>query len=166
LYFALRRADILLLNKINFIHPDKLSRLKKLFMLLKPSHVPLIEMKTEIADFTDLRTGEKLMFKDLQSEPVILACAIARPEQFLKLVQDGGIKIASHLFLPDHAPYTLSVIEQLDQLVRSHQAKYILVTEKDAVKLRDLKLRSRVLVSELKISSKELVDAISARLSR
>jgi tetraacyldisaccharide-1-P 4'-kinase len=77
--------------------------------------------------------------------------------------------VSGRVFLADHAAFDAKHIDELEHLVEVTQAKYIVVTEKDAVKLKDLEMnvnfRAKVLVSELKISSKELVDAISARLN-
>jgi tetraacyldisaccharide 4'-kinase len=169
LFFALQRADILILNKINLTSEHRLARLKKILNMLKPVDVPLIELKTEIIAFKELGSEQRLTFAQIQNASVILACAIAKPEQFLALMQEAGVKVSGRVFLADHAAFDAKHIDELEHLVEVTQAKYIVVTEKDAVKLKDLEMnvnfRAKVLVSELKISSKELVDAISARLN-
>jgi tetraacyldisaccharide-1-P 4'-kinase len=65
-----------------------------------------------------------------------LLCGIARPERFVQLTQDMGIRAANNYFFNDHHAFTKTEIEGIGK------GPYdgILTTEKDAFRLNTLKL--------------------------
>lgn len=69
---------------------------------------------------------------NLQGKKVALFCAIGNPERFLKQVQALGADIAISCMKPDHAPFTIS---ELEELAQKSKADFLVCTEKDFVKL-------------------------------
>ncbi len=162
-YLGLQRADLIILNKINLASPRQILRIRKILNLLKPHRAAVVEMKTELSGFYNLQSGAPISVAQLTGSKVVVACAIAKPTQFLRMI-DKHMQVCGQLFLRDHAKLNSDFVQKVDQLVETTGAQYIVVTEKDAVKLSEMKFNSPVLVSQLKISSEELVDAIFARL--
>ncbi|MCH9610059.1 MAG: Tetraacyldisaccharide 4'-kinase [Chlamydiales bacterium] len=75
--------------------------------------------------------GEKI--ETIQGETVALFCAIANPNRFVKTVEELGAKIVKKLLFPDH----MRLCEKkLSQFLQSSDAKYLICTEKDKVKLK------------------------------
>ncbi|MCS6999692.1 MAG: tetraacyldisaccharide 4'-kinase [Bacteroidota bacterium] len=83
-------------------------------------------------------------WRTLHGEPTIpptgtvtIACAIARPEQFIRLVQQvSGVKIGEVMVWPDHHWYTTDDVQMLIARTHAVAALSVVTTEKDAVKLR------------------------------
>jgi tetraacyldisaccharide 4'-kinase len=67
------------------------------------------------------------VFASLQGREVIAAAGMARPQRYFEMLRAQGLQIAE-LPLPDHDPFTT--------LPWPHTAHHVIVTEKDAVKLR------------------------------
>ncbi len=70
------------------------------------------------------------------NQPVIAFSAIAQPEQFYKYLRHYDVMATKDF--PDHHIYTKEDIENLRQLMKKYDAKYMITTEKDAVKLKEL----------------------------
>jgi len=77
---------------------------------------------------------------DTAPESVIAVSAIARPQRFLKSLQNLGIHIEDSYFFPDHHPFTK---HDMHDIWQQHSA--IAVTAKDAVKLFGLWPKNRPL---------------------
>lgn len=67
--------------------------------------------------------------------PVMAVSAIARPLEFLDTVRKLGFQVADHLSFPDHHPYPDASLEKISQRFRSCEARAVLTTGKDRVKL-------------------------------
>lgn len=67
----------------------------------------------------------------------VAVCGIARPERFIFLVKKMGVSIAAESIFNDHHPFTA---RDIDSIVRRTEAKGIITTEKDAFRLKSLKL--------------------------
>ena len=70
------------------------------------------------------------------NQPVIAFSAIGQPEQFYKYLRNYDVMATKDF--PDHHIYTKEDIENLRQLMKKYDAKYMITTEKDAVKLKEL----------------------------
>jgi len=103
----------------------------------------------------------------LADQNIFLVSAIAQPDQFEKLVSEHKkVRVVGHFKLPDHAVYTVELVGKIQAAAREARAKFIVVTEKDAVKLKGVDFNFPVLVSHLQLSAPELVDAVLSRISR
>lgn len=66
-------------------------------------------------------------------------CGIARPEQFFQGLASAGLHVAARIVFDDHHRYTRDDLQQLVDAARTVRASAFLTTEKDAVRLGDLK---------------------------
>jgi len=69
---------------------------------------------------------------------VVAFCGIARPEQFFLGLEQAGVQIAERIVFRDHHRYTQSDWQRLDNALRRTQARTLLTTEKDRVRLGTL----------------------------
>ncbi|MGB7568575.1 MAG: tetraacyldisaccharide 4'-kinase [Chitinivibrionales bacterium] len=79
--------------------------------------------------------------------PVVL-CGIARPERFIFLIKKMGISTVAESIFIDHHPFT---VNDIDSIVRRTNTTGIITTEKDAFRLRSLKLVNHAEIWYLKI---------------
>lgn len=78
-------------------------------------------------DWWQGRPADTASLQALRGRPVIACAGMAQPQRFFALLEQAGLAI-ERLAMPDHAPYR--------QLPWPRQAGDVVVTEKDAVKLR------------------------------
>lgn len=126
----IKRADRIIVVNKNF--NDKKAKTFARFLKKKysiPSFVCTM-LPDEVYDIknTDLSIND--------TQPVIAFSAIAQPEQFYKYLRRYDV-LATKDF-PDHHIYTKQDIEELRALMKKYDAKYMITTEKDAVKLREI----------------------------
>ncbi len=67
--------------------------------------------------------------------PVVAFCGIARPEQFFRGLEAGGLHLAEQFAFPDHHRYTAGDLERVMEEAKRAGATVLLTTEKDRVRL-------------------------------
>ena len=126
----IKRADKIVVVNKNF--NDKKAKTFARF-LKKKYDIPSFVCSMLPEKVYDIRT---LKAMDDESQAVIAFSAIAQPEQFYKYLRRYDV-LATKDF-PDHHQYTMQDIEELRALMKKHGAKYMITTEKDAVKLKEI----------------------------
>lgn len=101
-------------------HPQLETALPSLKFVLRPAH------------FTDVRSGTQLPLSAFCSRSVEACCAIANPETFFDLLQSLSIILTRSQSFADHHEFSPTELKNL----LSPSEIPLLVTEKDAVKLR------------------------------
>jgi tetraacyldisaccharide 4'-kinase len=99
----------------------------------------------------DLETGQRLAAEHLRGRTVIGFCGLARPEVFLKTLQDLGAVVPAFVRWPDHHHPNDDDLKLIQAKAREVGAKEAVTTAKDAVKLagRLADYRPRVWVLEV-----------------
>jgi tetraacyldisaccharide 4'-kinase len=103
--------------------------------------------------------GEKL-----KGKKVLAFCGIARPERFLSLLHEGGIKPSFFFKFPDHHPYPESSLEKITEKYQEINAEAVITTEKDALKITHNKSLRKIPAYYLKIDL-EVEDIFYAEIS-
>ncbi len=67
--------------------------------------------------------------------PLIAVAGIARPQRFVAALRAQGHDVAGEVVFRDHHWFTAGDIERIEQLARDAGARWIVTTEKDAVRL-------------------------------
>ncbi|MEE9320193.1 MAG: tetraacyldisaccharide 4'-kinase [Granulosicoccus sp.] len=103
----------------------------------------------------DLASGEAIKLARFSAEPVHAVAGIGHPERFFITLRNAGIEVMAHPF-DDHHKFSTEDIQFDD-------TKAVLVTSKDAVKLRSLvKLPRRVFEVRVRVvADTALTDAIT-----
>jgi len=151
---SLSRADILLLKKntpkeVNTKGFENLPRLE--------THVYSVECRGFFRLDGQIQAETAL----LKTQRILAFCGIARPERFLTLLATLGIKPCAFSTFSDHHAYPLATQEKLLNAFRAHKADVFLMTEKDAVKVKNLEMFQSRPAYYLKIGLK-IEDAFEA----
>lgn len=121
-------------------------------------HIPQISACHELTDAIPLAGGDSMPLQALAGSRIIAFAGIAEPESFFDGLRNCGINLATTISLPDHAVYNTETVATIAQAAQTHDAVYILTTEKDGVKLGQLPeaLATRTLLVRLSLK----VDAL------
>jgi tetraacyldisaccharide 4'-kinase len=134
---ALARAHAVILTRCPGSLPDKphlISGLAPGIPVFYTRHQPFL------AAFHPVENGYRDQGKDpgldvFKNRSVVLFSGIADNQAFHKSITDLGATIAVHLAFDDHHQYTLSDIQQIQNLARSVHAQLLVTTQKDWGKL-------------------------------
>ena len=136
---SLSRADILIFTKTNLVKPDHL-----LVNIAKSTTLPVFSSTLDINGFTSFDGNPELIKKGTN---VLALSAIADKEGFLNTLECAGINVMKHFDFPDHYSFKQLDIDSISRQMESLNAKIIITTEKDMVKIANLR------INQLKIYS-------------
>jgi tetraacyldisaccharide 4'-kinase len=143
-----RDVDILLLNQRDWqdwLLPagnlrEPLEAARRADILAIPASEPELEAALRVWGWSGpVWRLHRAMEINAVSGPVAAFCGIARPEQFFAGLEDAGLEVALRLAFPDHFTYTQRVLEELIADAREKEVSAIITTEKDLVRLGELK---------------------------
>ena len=124
---GLKRADLIIVN-----HAEDTKALQKLKIeISKLTSAPIVGTSVDVIGVFDLENRAL----DLKGCKVALFCGLAHPEYFVKTAETLGIERVKELFVSDHEGLSLEKLLAFSKKARHSQAKYLLCTEKDKVKL-------------------------------
>jgi tetraacyldisaccharide 4'-kinase len=132
---SLRRADIIILTKFEQI-PSTAETLKT--RLEKEYRLPVLKGTYAFKSLTRLSNEEKIEPEKIQAQKVAALCGIANPGNFFDLLRSCEFEVAYQKSFPDHYDYQLKDLEKVVQSAAGAGAKWLIVTEKDAVKLKSI----------------------------
>ena len=152
-FCSLKRADIIIYTKNNLIKG------------IGPTsdHTLNLNIKEEVISSGSTKNIHELANKS----GVVSVCSIGDPESFSKTLKDVDINVDKKLEFPDHWPFTLSDIENINRLASKKGLKHIVCTEKDFVKLLEFKQDLNIDISAIVIKhqlSEEIEQDILGRL--
>lgn len=142
----LESADYLLANNIKGEARTKLSAL---------TNTKIVDLKATLGDAYNLKSGEVRQLKQFNCHELHAAAGIAHPENFFTMLRSAGINATWHPF-PDHHNFTENDFANI------HSP--IFITEKDAVKCRDLPLYNLWVVPLLNEINSQFVATLEAQL--
>lgn len=99
----------------------------------------------------------------------VVACAgIARPEQFFWMLEEAGLEVADRIAFADHQTYGDEEVRRIAGACRATGAEMVVATEKDLVKMQELKLDIpiRALEIELRLHQPGLLPLLRSRITR
>ncbi|WP_147822172.1 tetraacyldisaccharide 4'-kinase [Salidesulfovibrio onnuriiensis] len=130
-YTALRRADCFMI-KGSPEYFDKLG--EHIRTRLEQFNRPVFNFSLSPKGFVQVLTGRKE--KDFFGEPFLLVSGIGDPRQVHRAaIKYFNYKPVDHMVYRDHHTYTKTDVLDIIATARRKKAKYILCTQKDAVKL-------------------------------
>jgi tetraacyldisaccharide 4'-kinase len=170
----LRRADAVVLSRIDQISEEKLAALHHDVASLlggdaAHGHKPIVYARHVPVGLYDM-TGRRDDPAALRGRKVYAFCGIGNPESFISTLKSLGGEVVGRRIFSDHADYRESQVAELSTSARQAGADWLVTTEKDWVKLRHLSNRQtlpslRWLEMELEIvrggdSLRTLIDGI------
>jgi tetraacyldisaccharide 4'-kinase len=113
--------------------------------------IPQVACRYRLARLVPLAGGEPVEISSLAGSPIIACAGIAEPEQFFCSLEELGLRLLARLPLADHAVYGAGVVSTLKSTMQASNARYCIVTEKDAAKLGDISddLAAAILIAPL-----------------
>jgi tetraacyldisaccharide 4'-kinase len=100
---------------------------------------PQVKTHLRLDSVIRMNDDEVLDAEILKNEQVAAFCGIAQPEGFRQILLDSQIQPIFFQSFPDHHAYTLQNIKELEARAVKEGARLLLLPEKDAVKLNDIK---------------------------
>lgn len=100
--------------------------------------LPQCLARHQIASFRRLSDGAELPLGQLQGGTVAAFAGIADPQGFFDGLRQRGVELSATLELADHEAYGATTRAQVEVLLQQTGATFLLTTEKDGVKLRQL----------------------------
>ena len=101
--------------------------------------IPQIKTHLRLDSIINMENGDVCDAEDLKNQPVVAFCGIANPEGFRQILEDSQVQLKVFKAFPDHHVYSFQDIKDLEARALGEGGKLILVSEKDAVKLKDIK---------------------------
>jgi tetraacyldisaccharide 4'-kinase len=155
---ALKRADIVILTKANLVSPEELEEFQA--WLGKRYQGAVVRADYVLKGFHS-QLGQN---SDDLVDPVVLISGIAKPAALEKTLE-GRVKILKHKSFPDHHRYTGNDVEVMLDEASQLQARWILTTAKDAMKLSQFqRLKERLWIADLGLKlagdTKDLYEAL------
>lgn len=146
----LARASAVLITKINMTQKVSVEKIEEKIIQLAPN------LKNNIYS-SSVRTTVAID----KSNPVVVFCALARPEAFVQDLEQQGYTVIEKLIYPDHHAYTdleqKKIFAKYLDLKNVNRGLKIVTTEKDAIKLTHSELKSNMIVADHKMHLEELV---------
>ena len=137
---SLRRADIFVLTKTN-LNPDIID-LKYFLEQINPKAIIFTAEHRPIG-FYEINQNNVLLDRNtLKGKTVTLISGIGDPDSFENLIVSMGINIGLSFRFPDHYNYTQKDLAKISTASREKNIDTIVTTEKDAVRLYNLQLKT------------------------
>ncbi|KPK33095.1 MAG: hypothetical protein AMS24_02245 [Chlamydiae bacterium SM23_39] len=125
----LKKADFIVINNIKDRLDYEIAKQK----IVKYARCPIIAVTPFIKNIV----GEKSV--GFFVKKIAVFCAIANPQFFIRLLEDKGYEIVEKFFLLDHSFFSKKKLKQFFIKAKKNGAEAVFCTEKDWVKLFDLK---------------------------
>lgn len=144
---SLARAQFVFITKVNLVSPAQVQRLLNQIDQVKREYrvdLPVFQFaflndrveRAFLGSSPEL-VNQEVLLQELEKKPVVALSGIGHPLAFEKSLQILGLKIEDHFRFPDHHRYTL---QDFRSVQKKAAGRVLITTEKDLVKLRELKL--------------------------
>jgi tetraacyldisaccharide 4'-kinase len=131
---GLRRAGVVVLSRADMISPDQREAIRRRALELSPQ-AAWCEVEHRAAALVD-SASEASPIESLAAQPVAAFCGIGNPAGFRHTLNALGANIVGWREFPDHHNYARVDVDAICTLARDSDAKLIVCTRKDLVKLR------------------------------
>ncbi|MCB0349778.1 MAG: tetraacyldisaccharide 4'-kinase, partial [Bdellovibrionales bacterium] len=133
---GLKRADFIIVNKVNLITPDKKREvLDYISQILAEKIVPVIESEYYVKELKSLDSAQSEEL--VSNERVLLFSGLGNPKGFEDLMNQK-LNVVCHEIFRDHYQYSRHDLQKILSLAAKTKVKRIITTEKDAVKISSL----------------------------
>lgn len=146
---ALRRADIVLITKSNML--DNTSKEKIVTEIQRYNeNCPVFFSEHRPVSFVD-KNGERFHLGLLEGKEVFAFCGIGNPESFKKMLCGLNLRLKNFKVYRDHYRYTLKDLEFIYKNAEELKVDWIVTTEKDIIKIKDIANFGNILALEIEI---------------
>lgn len=139
---GLKRASIIVLTKVDQVTSGVIASIKKRLQQLVPG-VPVFEtthMPQRVCTLEEWTNGEEGRPVDAYINQPIMACSgIGNPKSFELTLKGIGYDVVHMLSFGDHHEFSNDDVVDMWKMAFAKQAQAVIITEKDAVKLSQLR---------------------------
>jgi len=151
---SLERADIIVLTKAEAYEGENHStfgkRVEDLIKTIRRHNAKSqIFFARHVPVSCRLLSGEKKPFEWIAGKKISGFCALGAPESFKRTLRSAGSDLVSYRTFRDHHRYSAADIIEIKKEAAMHGAEWIVTTEKDIIKIRNLDLPVNILVIEI-----------------
>lgn len=132
---ALAQAHLIIVTRCD---QDRRSARMAASLAKRFPHTTVVRSNFVPRDVLLLQSGKAVPLKTLRDARVVAASAVGNPKSFRRSLKSVGANVVRHIDMADHQRPTWKDLMAWDALRRRADADYVVVTEKDAVKLREL----------------------------
>ena len=118
---------------------------------LQDAQVPIFKSNLHLESFHKLNSDEIIDLENLGEEKILAFCGIGKPDDFFATLEKAELNVCSKKSFPDHYQFNLKDLKSLENDARNEGVKYLVTTEKDAVKLVGLDITIPILVAKVKM---------------
>jgi tetraacyldisaccharide 4'-kinase len=150
---ALGRADIIVLTKLEKSPREKDRKPEDLIGEIR-KHNPAapVFLARHLPAYLGLVSGEKLPFSLVAGKRLFGFCALGSPESFKATIQALDAELVGFKAFRDHYRYTQADMAFIKSAAEKSGAEWIVTTEKDIIKLRNLDLPGNILIIGVEFS--------------
>ncbi|MDI6784417.1 MAG: tetraacyldisaccharide 4'-kinase [bacterium] len=132
---SLTRADVIVLTKtkLGMNYSNLVTRIHQFI----PS-IPIFFSTTSPSRVVEISSKAEHPVSMLMREPIVAFAGIANPTAFRDTLQELNAEVKRWFPFPDHYVYTENDINSLLEQAAQDKCRYLVTTQKDAVKVRDL----------------------------
>lgn len=129
---SLKRADVIIFTKTNLKTPAPFLK-----AMARKTKKPILESQLNIGAPKKLTRGKGEL---KQKQKAIAVAAIGDPDGFVCSLKKREVIVLDTLFFNDHHHYIQSDIQEIRAKMEKSGAEVVITTEKDAIKLQNLKI--------------------------
>jgi tetraacyldisaccharide 4'-kinase len=128
-----------------------------------------IVMNLRLKRLVDASTGVEVPIGTIRESECVAFCGIGNPGAFQRTLRENGISPAAFLSFGDHHRFVDEDLGRIDEMSDIHGARYILTTEKDAVRLDRVpgsgtRIPSGIVVTEIEVVIEEGGELVASAL--
>ncbi len=135
---SIKRADIIILTHASEVSAEKIKKINKTLRKRITKNIPIFQSSHIIEKFHN-KNGQSIELNEVSARNIITVTGIANPYSFNKALQDIGCIILKTFIFPDHHPYSKENLEVINHYADSKEVSFIITTQKDFVKINELK---------------------------
>ena len=129
---SLKRADAVVITRINQTRPGKIDEIKKRILNISPNIVFASAIHKPIC--ARLIKDKQIAINELAGKRLYAFCGIGNPDAFFQTLAELALNIVAARVYNDHHRYTESDITEICEDGRYKQAEMIITTQKDWIK--------------------------------
>lgn len=150
----LRRCDYVIITKTNFVNGAENIKMieEKILSYYPQCHIAHAVHKP--VNIVNIDSDREVLLDQIKGEKVCLLSGIADPDSFEQNIRTFGVNIENHFRYIDHHQFTKQEMIQCKDYCEKNQIKYLMMTQKDAVRINGelLEIMKKVTMCYLKMS--------------
>jgi tetraacyldisaccharide 4'-kinase len=150
---AINRADIVVVTKCQGADCFQQKKINNIITEIKKynAKAPVFLSGHSIAT-ASLRTLETIPLSGLKGSKVFGFCALGNPGSFVSTIVSAGAVFSGVKTFRDHYKYSQADLEEIRTEAEKSGAEWIVTTEKDMIKIRDLDLPENIIIIRIEFS--------------